>query len=254
MIMPNKPLISIITVVYNSVNFLEGSIKSIALQDSKNFEHIIVDGGSTDGTLELIHRYENQIHQWISEPDKGLYDAMNKGIRMARGEYIWFINSGDKLYENQTISKIEVIVELNSMPDIVYGETVIIDENDIEIGLRRLKTPQNLSVKSLFNGLVVCHQSFIIKRNIASEYNLKYKIAADYDWVLKALKSSKTIVNSNLILSRYLDNGFSKNNIPKALKERFGIMAKEFGWFKTALKHIVIGTRFFTYFLKNRRF
>lgn len=254
MSLPSKPLISIITVVYNSVNFLEGSIKSIASQDSKNYEHIIIDGGSTDGTLDIIHDYESQIHQWISEPDKGLYDAMNKGIRLAKGEYIWFINSGDKLYNNQTISTIESIIQQNSSPDILYGETVIIDENDNEIGLRRLKTPTNLNSKSLFNGLVVCHQSFIIKRNIASEYNLKYKIAADYDWVLRGLKNSKTVINSNLILSKYLDNGFSKNNIPKALKERFGIMAKEFGWFRTAFKHIAIGTRFFKYLIKNKRF
>ncbi len=254
MSLPNKPLISIITVVYNSVKFLEGSIKSIASQDSKNYEHIIIDGGSIDGTLVIIHNYENQIHQWISEPDNGLYDAMNKGIRMAKGEYIWFINSGDKIYDNQTISKIEAIIQQNSTPDILYGETVIIDENNNEIGLRRLKTPKNLTTQSLFNGLVVCHQSFIIKREIASEYNLKYKIAADYDWVLKGLKKAKSIVNSQLILSRYLDNGFSKNNIPKALKERFGIMAKEFGWFRTAFKHIAIGTRFFVYLFKNKRF
>ncbi len=250
----DKPLISIITVVFNSEKYLEETIRSIALQNSQNFEYIIIDGGSTDGTIDIIKKNETIIQTWISEPDKGLYDAMNKGLRMANGEYVWFINSGDKLYDNQTILKIEGIIDSNNSPDIVYGETVIIDELDNEIGLRRLKTPENLSTESLINGLVVCHQSFLIKRNKASEYNLKYRIAADYDWVLKGVKNATNIKNSHQILSRYLDNGFSKNNIPKALKERFGIMAREFGFFRTFFKHLIIGTRFFTYVIRHKRF
>ncbi|MDY0217312.1 MAG: glycosyltransferase, partial [Bacteroidales bacterium] len=146
------------------------------------------------------------------------------------------------------------IAQSQNFPDVIYGETIIIDENEQEIGPRRLKVPKNLSWKSLIDGLVICHQSFIVKRNIAPKYNLKYKIAADYDWILKCLKNSKNVYNSKLILSRYLDNGFSKNNIPKALSERFVIMIKNYGFIRTTLNHILISFRFFSFLVRNKRF
>ncbi len=252
--MKNKPLISIITVVYNSEKYLENTILSIAEQNNDALEYIIIDGGSKDNTLNIISKHADHIQKTISEPDKGLYDAMNKGLQMAEGKYVWFINSGDKLYSDSTFTKLQEIIETQNFPDIIYGETIIIDENDEEIGLRRLKTPENLTWKSLINGLVVCHQSFIVKRSIANTYNLNYKIAADYDWVLKGLKKATTVCNSKLILSRYLDNGLSKNNIPKALSERFVIMVKTYGFFKTSLNHILIGIRFFSFLIRNKRF
>jgi len=248
------PLISIITVVYNSQQFLEATIQSIALQQSSNFEYIIIDGGSTDGTLDIIHRYPEVITHWISEPDKGLYDAMNKGLRMASGEYVWFINSGDKIYEDITISLLEAIANQNSQPDVIYGETVIIDAEEKEIGMRRLSTPDILTWEKLIDGLVVCHQAILVKRTLAPFYNTKYKISADYDWILTALKSAKQIENSRLILAKYLDNGLSKNNIPRALKERFQVMNRNFGFAKTTANHILIASRFFKFVIRNRRF
>jgi glycosyltransferase involved in cell wall biosynthesis len=248
------PLISIITVVYNSRQFLESTIQSIATQESTNFEYIIIDGGSTDGTLDIIKRHSDVVDHWISEPDKGLYDAMNKGLKAAKGEYVWFINSGDKIYEDNTISLIESMVNQHVKPDVIYGETLIIDTEGREIGMRRLSTPETLTWEKLIDGLVVCHQSIIIKRSIAPFYNLKFKISADYDWVLTSLRKAKVIENSRLILSRYLDNGMSKNNIPRALKERFQVMRKNFGFGKTIGNHILIGFRFVNYVIKNRRF
>lgn len=249
-----NPLISIITVVYNSEKYLEKTILSIAEQNSTNIEYIIIDGGSSDNTINIIQKHKQHIQKNISEPDNGLYDAMNKGLEMASGEYVWFINSGDEIYDTSTVESIAQIAERENFPDVIYGETVIIDENEQEIGPRRLKTPETLNWKSLIDGLVVCHQSFIVKRSIAPKYNLKYKIAADYDWVLKCLKNSKNVYNSKLILSRYLDNGFSKNNIPKALSERFLIMTKNFGFLKTTLNHILISVRFFRFLIRNKRF
>jgi glycosyltransferase involved in cell wall biosynthesis len=248
------PLISIITVVYNSQQFLEGTIQSIATQSSSNFEYILIDGGSSDGTLEIIHKNLEVIDYWISEPDKGLYDAMNKGLRVAKGKYVWFINSGDKIFDDNTILLIESIVNQGITPDIIYGETLIIDTDDKEIGMRRLSTPDVLTWKKLINGLIVCHQSIIVKRSIAPFYNTKYKISADFDWILTSLRRAKVIENSRLILARYLDNGLSKNNIPKALKERFLVMQKNFGFIKTVGNHILIASRFVNYVIRYRRF
>ncbi|MDD3877990.1 MAG: glycosyltransferase family 2 protein [Bacteroidales bacterium] len=250
----DNPLVSIITVVFNSEKYLEGTIQSIVSQQADNVEYIIVDGASTDGTKDIITNNLTHIHQWISEPDKGLYDAMNKGLKMAKGEYVWFINSGDKLFSDTTIKELTSIVDKEDHPDVIYGETIIIDEQDKYIGPRRLKTPEQLTWKSLIDGLVVCHQSFVVKRSIAPQYNLKYKIAADYDWVLSCLKYSGKIHNSGLVLSRYLDNGLSKNNIPKALYERFKIMINNFGWIKTLGNHFLISLRFFYFVFRNKRF
>lgn len=254
MVTPTNPLISIITVVYNSQKYLEGTIKSILRQSDNNFEYIVVDGGSTDGTVMLLKKYDKDIDKWISEPDDGLYHAMNKALKMASGIYVWFVNSGDKIYCDKTIELLSKIAKDNSFPDVIYGETVIIDEHDKEIGLRRLKPPLNLTWESLINGLVVCHQSFIVKKDNAPLYELKYKISADYDWVMKCLKSAETICNTKLYLSRYLDNGLSKNNIRRALRERFNIMVKNFGFFKTLAVHVVITFRFLYFVIKHKRF
>ncbi len=249
-----KPLISIITVVFNGFQFIEGTLKSIENQNIKNFEYIIVDGASNDGTIELINEYKHIVDKFISEPDKGLYYAMNKAIDIAEGKYLWFINAGDKIYEDNTTQLIEAINKKDPEPDLIYGETIIIDSQDNIIGLRRLQPPLNLNWRHLINGLVVCHQSIIVKKNIAPKYNTKFKISADYDWILKILKNAKKIENSHLILSRYLDNGISKKNIPLALKERYKIMIKNFGFLKTTTNHIFISYRFFRYLLKNRRY
>lgn len=250
----STPLVSIITVVYNSQQFIEATILSVANQQSSNYEFIIIDGGSTDGTVDIIKRYPRVITHWISEPDKGLYDAMNKGLKLATGEYVWFINSGDKIYEENTIALVETIAQQSSMPDVIYGETIIINEEDLEIGMRRLSTPEVLTWKKLIDGLVVCHQAILVKRSLAPFYNTKYKISADYDWILTSLKNAKVIENSRLILAKYLDNGLSKNNISRALRERFSIMKKNFGFAKTSANHFMIGFRFFRYVVRNRRF
>lgn len=252
--MSEKPWLSIITVVYNSENLLQGTIDSIASQSLQNFQYIIVDGKSNDGTLDIIKNNQQHISKWISEVDSGLYDAMNKALEMADGKYVWFINSGDKFMSASVIEKLYKQAKENNFPDIIYGETMIIDENDEIIGPRRLKTPDNLQWKSLKNGLVVCHQSILVSKEVAPKYNLKYTIAADYDWILQSLKNSTNILNSKIVLSKYLDNGFSKNNIRKALRQRFGIMIRFYGFIPTLLQHFIIGFRFFTFLIKNRRF
>lgn len=246
-----SPKISIITVVYNGEKVLQRTIDSILNQNFRDIEYIIIDGNSKDATKEIIEKNKNVISKWISEPDKGLYDAMNKGLRMASGDYVLFLNAGDQFYENTTLSK---IFNFDPDADVYYGETMIVDESGREIGLRRLKAPEVLKWSSLINGMLVCHQSFIMCRKLAPEYDLRFKIAADYAWMLECLKRSRTIVNSHLIISRFLEGGLNKSNILTALKERFGVMAKHYGYLKTIGMHVLIGGRFCWYVIRKRRF
>ena len=118
-----NPLISIITVVYNSEQFIESTLKSIAAQNSKNFEYIIIDGQSKDATLSIIEKYKSFVDVLISEPDKGLYDAMNKGLQLAKGQFVWFINSGDQLYSENTVAQIEQLYQQDYSIDVFYGQT-----------------------------------------------------------------------------------------------------------------------------------
>jgi glycosyltransferase involved in cell wall biosynthesis len=234
------PLISIITVVYNSELYIEKTIESIENQHSQNFEYIIVDGASTDATLSLIERHKNRVDVLISEPDHGLYDAMNKGLQHAHGKYVWFINSGDKIFAPDTLEKIEDLYRRYPHADIFYGQTQFIDNDDNVTGMRRKKAPEVLTSHSFTMGLVVCHQSILVKREIAPLYNLSYKITADYEWVLSSVESSCEIINTHLILSCFMENGFSSQNIKMSLKERGCIMLKHFGFFTTIVGHIRI--------------
>ncbi len=244
--------ISVITVVFNAGNFLEWTLKSIQEQKYKGIEYIVVDGGSTDNTLELIEKYQPIITSWISEPDEGLYSTMNKGLGMASGEYVMFLNAGDIFYNENVLDKIFNAGDLPA--DIYYGETIIMDEKGKDIGLRRLKAPENLTWRSLIDGMMVCHQSFIVRKSISENYNLKYKIASDYDWMLNCLRKAKTINNTHLIISRFLDGGLNKQNIRKALMERFLIMIQNYNFLKVVINHFLIGFRFIVSYYKNGRF
>lgn len=245
--------ISIITVVYNGVKYLESTIQSIAGQTSKDFEYLVIDGGSTDGTLDIIKKYESKIDYWITEPDKGLYDAMNKGLKRASGDFVWFINAGDKVYDAETVGKLIALAK-KTEADLLYGETLVINEKGNPIGMRRQPAPENLTWTSLKLGMVVCHQSFIPARRIAPLYDLNYSCSSDIDWVIKCLKKADNIVNSKLILSQFLDGGRSKKTIFPSIKERFRIMVTNYGFIITLLNHISIALRFFRFYFRHRRF
>jgi len=247
------PLISIITVVYNGSAFIEKTIKSILDQTYPNIEYIIIDGASTDGTIDIIKKYELKIGRWISEPDTGLYHAMNKGINLATGEYLWFINAGDQLFDQDITSKI-FSKEVNKFSDIYYGDTLIIDNDGSEIGMRRQPIPEKLTWKDFKIGMAVSHQSFIPKKTIANHFNLKYKYSSDIDWIMRCLVRAKSITNTHLVLSRFLDGGQSKRTILPSLHERFQIMREYFGLVRTLWYHIPIAGRFIFFLLRNKRF
>lgn len=249
--MTDDPLISIITIVFNGAKHLQKTIKEIISQTYKDYEYIIIDGNSNDDTINVIKKHNEHITKWISEPDNGLYDAMNKGLKLATGKYIWFINAGDFPYSAKTLDIISELTKDN--PDIIYGETMTIDDNYNEIGLKRLSPGPDLTWKSLKNGLIVCHQSILVKKEIAEPYNINYRIAADYDWVLSALKKAKKITYTNCIITNFLYGGLNQKFILTGLKERFIIMIRNFGWPQVIFRHIIFTVRFIVFYIRFRR-
>lgn len=234
-----KYKLSIITITYNCKVLLKNTIESLICQSYKQFEHIVIDGGSSDGTVDVIKENEDHILYWTSEKDKGIYDAMNKGLCAASGEYILFLNAGDLLFDKETLANIPFDSNLNA--DIFYGETMIIDKDGTCLGLRRKKLPYDLGWKHFKNGMVVCHQSILVKRKLAPEYNINYSLSADVDWVTKCLKKSNKTVFTGTIISKYLEGGASLDNHSRSLKERFKVMKVHFGLLVTVLYHIKFG-------------
>lgn len=249
--MKTSPKISIITVVFNGEKYIGRTIESVVGQTYREVEYIIIDGKSTDRTLEVAGAYKG-IHKVLSEPDTGLYDAMNKGLKLATGDYVWFLNSGDQIYSSSTIET--MVAGLSGVPDIIYGGTMIIDEEQKEVGDRRLKPPAQLSWKSFRQGMVVCHQSILVRREMAPLYNLDYRFSADIDWAIRATKEASEIHNVNLVLSRFLEGGLTDHNIKAGLKERFKIMRHFYGLIPTILRHFVFGIRLTNFYLRHRRF
>jgi glycosyltransferase involved in cell wall biosynthesis len=233
------PKFSIITVTYNAEKVLEDTIQSVIFQTYRNVEYIIVDGASKDHTLEIVNKYHNRINKVISEPDKGLYDAMNKGIQLATGDYLCFLNAGDKFHDSETLQKVVHTLKGQELPDVIYGETAIVDEEGHFLHMRRLSTPAHLNWKSFKQGMLVCHQAFFANRELAINhlYDLQYRFSADFDWCIRIMKKAKCLHNTRLTLIDYLNEGMTTKNHKASLKERFCIMAKHYGLISTILHH-----------------
>lgn len=231
------PKFSIITVTYNAGAVLEDTIQSVITQTYRNVEYIIVDGGSKDHTLDIINRYRKHIHTLVSEPDKGLYDAMNKGIRLATGDYLCFLNAGDELHEDDTLQLMVHSITGTELPDVLYGETAIVDEEGHFLRMRRLSAPEDLNWKSFKDGMLVCHQAFFPRRELAEPYDLRYRFSADFDWCIRIMKKSHTLHNTHLTLIDYLNEGMTTRNHRASLHERFRIMCRHYGYLSTLARH-----------------
>lgn len=233
--------ISIITVVYNGENLLEGTIQSVLQQTYPHIEYIVVDGQSKDGTLAIIHRYADKISTWISEPDKGLYDAMNKSLDLATGDFVWFMNAGDRIFAPDTVEK--MVTKYTPETDILYGEVMLVNDARKHIGTRSKlttqKLPNQLNFNSLQKGMVVCHQGFLPRRSIAQKY-ISGNLAADIDWVLACLKQSRKNTNTDLILAEYLQGGVSKQRHHQSLKDRYQVLKKHYGFLPNLWNHFWI--------------
>ena len=241
----NSPLFSIITVTRNAAKVLEQTILSVINQTYDHVEFIIIDGASHDATVNIIRQYESGIRYWVSEPDTGLYDAMNKGLQVATGDYVWFLNAGDVFKHHGIVAQLAETAMQNGLPDILYGETDLMDPQGHIIAERRLKTPQNLTWKSFKMGMLVCHQAFVVKRSIACTYDLKYRFSADFEWCIRCLKEAKRICNTHIRLLNYLYEGLTTANRKKSLQERYAIMCKYYGTFVTTILHGWFAMRFY---------
>ena len=237
----SAPTFSIITVTYNAESTIEATMRSIKQQTFRPIEHIIIDGASKDNTLYIINKYKDDNTKVISEPDHGLYDAMNKGIRLATGTYLCFLNAGDTFHEQDTLEKMvnnAGLSDNDKLPDILYGQTAIVDAERHFLRMRHHTAPEVLTWKSFQQGMLVCHQAFFVKRPLAEPYDLQYKYSSDYDWCIRMMKKADVISNTHLILIDYLDEGMTTRHHRASLIERLRIMAKHYGWGKTLLMHL----------------
>lgn len=232
------PTFSIITVTYNAEAVLEDTIQSVISQTYHRVEYIIVDGASKDGTLSIINKYKDRITKIISEPDKGLYDAMNKGIQMATGDYLCFLNAGDSFHEDDTLQQMVHTLMNNEFPDVLYGETELVNKEGHFIRMRRLSAPETLTWKSFKQGMLVCHQAFFAKYSLVEPYDLKYRFSADFDWCIRIMKKAHTLHHTRLTLIDYLEEGMTTQNRKASLKERFYIMCSHYGIISTIGHHI----------------
>lgn len=240
--MSKEPFFSVITVTYNAAAVLPPTLQSVAEQSCKEYEYIVVDGASTDGTLDLVRRADVSA-RIISEPDKGIYDAMNKGMKIARGNYLIFMNAGDAFHDRNTLQAIMESIG-SRRPGVIYGETDIVDEQRQFVMHRRLRAPETLTWRSFATGMVVCHQAFIVRRDIAQQYDLRYRYSADFDWCIRCMKRSEEMFNTHMILVDYLREGTTTRNRQASLKERFHIMCNYYGTLPTAWRHLWFAMRF----------
>lgn len=251
-----RPLVTIVTVVYNGVNHVEQAIKSVLSQTYDNIEYIVIDGGSTDGTLSTIRKYEDQIDLWVSEPDGGIYDAMNKGIRLANGQLIGLLNSDDSYLPGAIEQVVQAFLLAGTDKAIVYGDYLLYKNIMLGHAIRHIFSnavslsqvttrlrEELLEYRSIrvsgnlvyWKGMPFCHQSMFVSKNIYSElsYNSRLKLAADYDFVLRAIKQDIKFIGVEQPLVRYWAGGMTSKNILKSCKESVLSYAKHFGVYNT---------------------
>ena len=215
----SKPLITVVTVVCNGEQFLEETIHSVINQTYDNVEYIIIDGGSTDGTLNIIKNYEHTIDYWISEKDKGVYDAMNKGFDCATGRWVIFLNAGDFLVNNDVIKNVVNIVSYErSEPDLIYGDKHskgnLVKATNVGLSLRR-------------GGFFACHQSMLFKRN--NRYNSLFRVFGDFDLISRMYVSGKKFLYVNIPIADYDENGLSSKISYRTRLEKLYCVTRYFG-------------------------
>ena len=245
--------ITYVTVTYNAAAVLQRTLDSVLAQDYPDITHLIIDGASTDGTLQMVDDYikrsnesENgHLIQVMSEPDHGIYDAMNKGIRSLDGDYVCFLNAGDFLPTPDTVSQIVSRVDAaeGGMPAVLYGDTDIVDSEGSFLHHRRLAPPENLTWKSFRHGMLVCHQAFYARTDfaIATPYDLRYRYSADVDWCIRIMKAAAkervSLQNLHMVVANYTEEGQTTLHHRESLKERYQVMTRHYGHVITFLMH-----------------
>lgn len=243
------PLFSIITVTFNAAETLPATLASVKEQSCRLYEYIVMDGVSKDNTVAIAKAANIHNARIISSPDKGLYDAMNKAIDIATGEYLIFLNAGDSFHSPDTLQTIADVIMNHDFPGIVYGQTQLVNAQRQRIGDRHLTAPKELTLNSFAQGMLVCHQAFIALRRITGHYDLRYRFSADYEWCIRCLQHSRQNVYIPHTIIDYLSEGLTTANRKASLKERFKIMCHYYGTIPTVLRHL----KFIPRFLKQRR-
>lgn len=219
------PLITIITVVLNGEKFLEQTIKSVIEQTYSNIEYIIIDGNSKDGTTDIIKKFEKYIAYWVSEPDNGIYDAMNKGIKKSNGKIIGIINSGD-YYSHDAVEIIVKNFYLNDMPDILFGDMCVLNER---ANLRKIVKPY---IKKIKYGMSLNHPTCFVKKELYNErlFDINYKIVGDYELMLYFYQNNFSFLYIPQLISYFRTGGISSNFISTKF-ESFFVQKEKFGLF-----------------------
>lgn len=233
-----QPLISIVTVTFNAEKVLEPTLRSVDSQSMNDYEHIIVDGSSSDGTLALLSRYSDPRRHIYSKPDKGIYHGMNRGLDYASGKYVIFLNAGDRFATPDTLARYAEAAQAGE--DIIYGDTVVVDADDNVLGPRHLSAPETLGYTSFLNGMLICHQAFMVRREIAPKYDREFKLSADYDWCIGCIANSTVTRRRNLkaVTIHYLEGGLSQKKKLQSLRERFIIMKRRYGLLAAIKSHL----------------
>lgn len=245
---------TIVTCTYNAAPVLQRTLDSVLCQKYADVKHLILDGLSKDDTVRMALAYKERSEKLgndhdvvvISEKDGGLYDAMNKGIRHATGDYIVFLNAGDTFPDSDTLDTIaSSIGDGEQLPGVLYGDTNIVDMDHHFLRHRRLTPPKRLTWRSFKLGMLVCHQAFYARTDLAKEtlYNNEdYRFSADVDWCIRIMKLCAkrhlALRNVNAVIVDYLDGGMTNKYHNASLKERFHVMAKHYGYVQTVFLHL----------------
>lgn len=218
--MQNSPFVSIITVVFNSKNTVESTIRSVLRQSYQNIEYIIIDGGSTDGTVEVVGKYKDEITKIVSEPDRGIYDGMNKGMRLASGDIVGILNSDDFYADDEVIEEVVKIMEDKNV-DVCWGDLVYVSPKDTNKIVRYWKSSEYKEGK-FKKGWMPAHPTFFVRRRVYEKYgifNLNFPIAGDYELMLRILEKYKVkSCHIPKVLVKMRAGGSSNKNIIRVIK------------------------------------
>lgn len=247
---------SVVTITYNAEKVLQRTLDSVCSQTYEEVEHLIVDGASKDKTLAMAEQYKqlsdssDNNHKVIikSEPDHGIYDAMNKGLAQVSGDYVVFLNAGDFFPNANTLEEIVHQCRLNEYPTderpgVLYGNTDIVDSEGHYLHPRRLQPPEILTWESFRHGMLVCHQAFYARTDLAKNtpYDTRYRFSADVDWCIRIMYESErmglTLQNIKKVVANYTEEGATTKNHCASLKERFDVMRRHYGLLTTLVMH-----------------
>jgi glycosyltransferase involved in cell wall biosynthesis len=232
------PKITIATVCFNAEHTIEKTIKSVVAQTYPNIEYIVIDGQSKDNTLTIVDQYKEHVDKVISEKDRNNYDAMNKAMKHATGDYIWFLHAGDIAMAPDTL---ETIMQEHNDEDFIYGHVQVLDEEGNEHPWHKtIPKPEDLTWKTLRNGMIICHQAMLVHRRVWVDYDMTYPLVGDLDWTIRLMKQVKSVRYSNTVFCSFLTGGISAQTRKKSLKERFVILKKHFGLIPTLWEHVRI--------------